>query len=234
MKKTLHFYVYAYINAITGNPYYIGKGKNKRAYSKHAGVSLPKNKSNILFIETKLSEIGALAIERKLIRWWGRKDLGTGVLLNRTDGGEGVSGAIFGVETRKKMSTAKLGKPLPPRTDEHSKKIGDALRGRTTDWGKNPANRLAISKAMMGRKISKDWRAKISTTLSGRTYYMYSCICCKKEVPVNNITQHYNSHYGLNKSKKIVSCSCVVCKRTISINNLTQHTNRKHYGEIKI
>ena len=40
----------------------------------------------------------------------GRKDLGTGVLRNRTNGGEGSSGAVVGAETKKKISKANSGK----------------------------------------------------------------------------------------------------------------------------
>lgn len=92
------YYVYAYLRSrdsstsIAGTPYYIGKGKGKRAYSKHKTIPLPKDKSLILIIKDNMSEENAFALEKAMILLFGRKDIGTGILHNKTNGGDGTSG----------------------------------------------------------------------------------------------------------------------------------------------
>lgn len=125
------FYVYAYIRKSDNTPYYIGKGNGSRAWGRHH-FKIPLNNSQIIILESGLTEIGALALERRMIRWYGRKDNYTGILSNKTDGGEGSVGLVmsdeakrkislskighkFSEEAKKKMAAAKLGKPSPLR-----------------------------------------------------------------------------------------------------------------------
>jgi len=86
------YYVYAYIRD-NGTPYYIGKGQGRRATDPSSHVTKPKkDKSNVVIIVKGLTERKAFAIEKYYIREYGRLDISTGILRNRTVGGEGGSG----------------------------------------------------------------------------------------------------------------------------------------------
>ena len=123
----LFYYVYAYLRK-DGTPYYIGKGKRKRAWGNNHSVLVPNDNTKILILEANLTEIGAFALERRMICWYGRKDNGTGILRNRTDGGEGVCGAIFSDETRRRMSLGQKGRIHSEKT---KLKMSKAAKGRT-------------------------------------------------------------------------------------------------------
>jgi hypothetical protein len=116
------FYTYAYLRE-DRTPYYIGKGKRDRIYSKNRRVKPPKDKSRIIFLKQNLTEEEAFKHEIYMIAVFGRKDNGTGILHNMTDGGDGVSGLIVTEEHRKKISASLT----PEQRSERAKKGHESL-----------------------------------------------------------------------------------------------------------
>lgn len=163
------FYVYAYLRvnnskiAKSGTPYYIGKGSKSRAWEPHKSIPLPTTNLRIVIVEKGLTEIGAFAIERRLIKWWGRKDNGTGILLNRTDGGEGLSGKIVTDEFRKKMSELSKGRTFSKETRE---KMAEAKRNESNETKKK---RSVAATKRTRMPMSAETKLKISQANTGKT-----------------------------------------------------------------
>ena len=189
------YYTYAYLRE-DKTPYYIGKGKGNRAYRRSkTDIKPPKDKSRILILKKNLTEEEAFQHEIYMIAVFGRKDLGTGILHNRTDGGDGVSGWVPSDETRRKMSEVNKGKTLSeetkrkiskaskggtkkPPSEETRKKLSEANKGKIP-WnkGKPPSEetRRKISEANKGEKhnfygksFSEEHRRKLSEANTGK------------------------------------------------------------------
>jgi hypothetical protein len=141
------YYTYAYLRK-DGTPYYIGKGKDNRAYSKKRSIIPPGDTNRILILKENLTEEDAFKHEIYMIGVFGKKING-GILHNITDGGEGVSGMKHTDISKEKIGRAFRGKKLTP---EHVEKL------RNCKWG-NSWNK--------GKTISQEQREKIRQTMLG-------------------------------------------------------------------
>ena len=200
----MHYYTYAYLRK-DKTPYYIGKGIGNRIYyTNRKGLKPPKDKSRIIYLKQNLTEEEAFKHEIYMIDVFGRKDLGTGILHNRTDGGEGTSGSVRSDETRKRMSEAKIGENHPmygkTRSKESRRKMSEAGKGKPSPKKGKPLSedtRRKMSEAHKGKICSEETkrkqseanknpseeiRRKMSEASKGRRWWNNGCGNCKMMV----------------------------------------------------
>ena len=138
------YYVYELIDPRNGLSFYVGKGKNDRMYD-HERDTINKKlfyKNRYLFFKIRkiltsglsikynkilenIDEKTALAEEIIQIKNYGRKNNGTGILCNMTDGGEGTSGYIVSKDMR--LTRSNKQKEYLNKNPDAKKKLIDRL-----------------------------------------------------------------------------------------------------------
>jgi hypothetical protein len=150
--------VYQHIRKDTNQIFYIGIGKTeKRAYSKHDRSVLwnryvNKFGYNVEILHKDISWDEACNLEMFYITNYGRINNHTGILVNLTNGGDGIKGYLHTDETKEFLRKLKTGTKLTPEhieiiklsntgrvhTQEELKKMSQSQLGKKNHmWGKN-------------------------------------------------------------------------------------------------
>lgn len=171
------FYTYLWLRE-DGTPYYAGKSFHGRGGNRaFRRGSPPKDR---IRIQIWPDEATALAYERYFIEFYGRKDLGTGCLINLTYGGEGTSGHTMSKEGKQILRLVHLGKKLSAVTRQRissshkgvkksSEHIRKAREGRRI-FKLSPEACLRMSLSQKGKIRPIETRNKMSRAKKGKKY----------------------------------------------------------------
>jgi hypothetical protein len=182
----MEYYTYAYLRE-DGTPYYIGKGKAGRINNKLHAIHLPPEEGRRIFLKQNLTDEEARKHEVYMIAVLGRKDLGTGILRNVTNGGEGCSGRRLSDETKKKLSDRHKGREF---TKEHRRKLSESAKKRKA----SNETKEKIRKSSMGKNNpsygKKWWNNGVENKL------------CKECPGENYVLGFLNKHWIKNINKE--------------------------------
>lgn len=167
-----HF-IYMHVQLDAAIPFYVGQGKVRsrtsanaaertvyeRAFHRRSRTALWKNVAakhglDVLILDCGLTQNEADELEIRYIARLGRRDLGTGPLVNLSEGGGGPAGWVATPEWKDKVSKALRGRKRPQFTQEWRDNISRSGMGRASP--------------RKGVVLSQETRQKISEASKGR------------------------------------------------------------------
>jgi hypothetical protein len=225
------FYTYAYLRE-DRTPYYIGKGSGYRINSNTGRpCNKPRDKSRIIFLKQNLTEEEAFKHEIYMIDVFGRIDLGTGILYNKTNGGEGASGYKYTEERKEKCR----GENSPFYGKTHSKEAKERM-GESKLGNKNPAKRLDVREKIkknhpfvknpklpkiIGEKLRGRKNPKHSENMKGEKNHMFGK---KRPKHSENMKGKNNPNYCKGSFYEVISPGGEI-GYTCILENFCKHNN---------
>jgi len=183
--------VYKHIRPDTNQVFYVGRGTKQRSNSKGKRNIfwqniVKKNNGNftIEIIKEDLSLEESNKLEIELIKFYGRKDLGLGTLVNLTDGGDGINNLTL--EARQRISQGRKNYIV---TDEYRKNLSLACSGEKNGMFGKKHSQEAKKKVSIGKKgksiHNSESRLKMSQLRRGIPKKRINCPHCNKNIAIN-------------------------------------------------
>jgi hypothetical protein len=212
------YYVYTHFRTDKNEIFYVGIGKRSKVeiennthsrsrqkthsrndYWKNVVKLNPNYKIEIVFESNDIEEI--IELEKTLIKFYGRKDLNEGNLVNMTDGGEGLLNPS--AETIEKMKGKRKYSPNVGKHDRSGEKNSMFNKNVFEIW----KNKYGEEKAIF---LLDEFKRKVSESSKGRIPHNID----KKltEIEIEKIKK------GIEKSKK----ECKWCKKIIDGANFSK------------
>lgn len=202
------YYVYAYLREEDGKPFYIGMGKGNRRFDhlkeakKYPNPKSGEHKLNtirkllqegiepfIKIIQNNLSREQASDLEIKLISYYGRQDLGTGILTNQTSGGDGCRGWSKQQKQKVRDRNLKMGIIPPSQKGRKQKRnpeytaipakivlSGEQIKASPSDPRWNTGEIVGINKGIVQ---DDNWRKKNSEGVSKLKWWNNGSQCVR-------------------------------------------------------
>lgn len=219
-------YVYQHIRLDTNEVFYVGIGSDKNykranwSYGRSKfWKSVAKNGFKVIITHDKIDFESCKKVEVSLIKFYGRRDIGTGILVNMTDGGDGVlrmkvteeqrianserkKGTKVSEETKEKLRIAMTGRVY---SEDAIKKMSTAAIGNKKGLGHKKTDEVKriISEKNKGRIVSEINKVKISLFHTGKHWNSKGVLCVFKNEnlygiypSINNAAKKIRSHQG--------------------------------------
>lgn len=179
--------VYRHINLDSNKVFYVGIGTEKRAYDYKSRSTAWKTQADISNIETEIlleceTREQAYKKEIEFIQLYGRLDKGTGTLVNRTDGGGWLKGAIWSLERTKKYSDNAKSRGTLKKWQEEN---GPAVKGKKLPKQKQEHIEVRVDgiKKAWQSKTQEERNQQVALFINNNpSYKVQNCEYCRRDI----------------------------------------------------